>query len=65
MPEQLRGHVARIATDAAVARMRRTLRARPTPSRDDRRLFTKAAREAVAAEARRLRLLTEPGDALA
>ena len=41
--------------------MERTLRVRPTPSRDDRRLFTKAAREALIAEARRRR--NEPGAA--
>ena len=53
VPEQLREVVARIAADAAVAHIERTLRVRPTPSRDDRRLWTKAAREALIAEARR------------
>jgi hypothetical protein len=33
--------------------MQRTLRVRPTPSRDDRRLWTKAAREALIVEAKR------------
>ena len=53
VPEELREVVAQIAADAAVRHMERTLRVRPTPSRDDRRLFTKAAREALVAEARR------------
>ena len=55
VPEDLREVVARIAADAAVRHMERTLRVRPTPSRDDRRLFTKAAREALIAEAKRRR----------
>jgi hypothetical protein len=55
VPEDLPELVARIAADAAVKHMQRTLRVRPTPSRDDRRLFTKAAREALIAEARRRR----------
>jgi hypothetical protein len=55
VPEDLREVVARIAADAAVRHMQRTLRVRPTPSRDDRRLFTKAARAALVAEARRRR----------
>jgi hypothetical protein len=55
VPEALREVVARIAADAAVKHMQRTLRVRPTPSRDDRRLWTKAAREALVAEARRRR----------
>jgi hypothetical protein len=53
--EDLREVVARIAGDAAVRHMQRTLRVRPTPSRDDRRLWTKAAREALIAESRRRR----------
>ena len=53
VPADLREVVARIAADAAIRHMQRTLRVRPTPSRDDRRLFTKAAREAMLAEARR------------
>ena len=59
VPEDLREVVASIAADAAVTHMQRTVRVRPTPSRDDWRLFTKAAREALIAEARRRR--TNPG----
>jgi hypothetical protein len=55
VPEDLREVVARIAANAAIRHMQRTLRVRPTPSRDDRRLFTKAAREALVAEAKRRR----------
>ena len=55
VPEDLREVVARIAADAAVRHMQRTLRVQPTPSRDDRRLFTKVARAALVAEARRRR----------
>src|SRR5690606_3561298 len=39
--------IARIATDAALKHWTRTRTSRPTPSRDDRRLFTKAAKEAL------------------
>lgn len=39
--------IAHIATDAALKHWRRTRTSRPCPSRDDRRLFTKAAKEAV------------------
>ena len=39
--------VAPVATAAALKHWRRTVKSRPTPSRDDRRLFTKAAKEAV------------------
>ena len=39
--------IARIATEAALKHWRRTRTSRPCPSRDDRRLFTKAAKEAV------------------
>ena len=53
VPEELREVVAQIAADAAIRHVERTLRVRPTPSRADRRLFTKAAREALIAEARR------------
>ena len=52
VPADLREIVARIADDAAVQHMQRTLRVRPTPSSDDKRLFTKAAMEALIAEAR-------------
>lgn len=44
--------IARIATDAALKHWQRTRTSRPTPSRDDRRLFTKAAKEAVRSYAR-------------
>jgi hypothetical protein len=59
VPEDLREVVARIAADAAVKHMQRTLRVRPIPSRDDRRPFTKAAREALVAEAKRRKAGTE------
>ena len=49
-----------IAADAAIGRMQRTLRVRPAPSRDDRRLFTQAARQALIAEAKRRRNEQEP-----
>ncbi len=44
--------IASIATDAALKHWRRTRTSRPCPSRDDRRLFTKAAKEAVRNHAR-------------
>ena len=44
--------IARIATDAALTHWQRTRTSRPCPSRDDRRLFTKAAKEAVRKHAR-------------
>jgi hypothetical protein len=53
VPGDLREVVAQIAADGAIRHVERTLRVRPTPSRDDRRLFTKAAREALVSEARR------------
>ena len=53
VPEDLGQVVAEIALDAAMRQIRRTLPVRPVPSRDDRRLFTKAARDAVRAEAAR------------
>lgn len=55
LPPHLRGRVAGIAADAAITQLRRTLRHRPGPSRDDRRLFTKVAREALRSHARRRR----------
>jgi hypothetical protein len=55
VPPDLGQAVAEIATDAALRQLRRTLPVRPTPSRDDRRLFTKAARDAIRAEATRRR----------
>jgi hypothetical protein len=53
VPEDLGQVVAEIALDAAMRQVRRTLPVRPVPSRDDRRLFAKAARDAVRAEAER------------
>lgn len=47
IPASLRKKVAQVAADAAVRQWERTARKRRTPSRDDRRLFTKAARDAV------------------
>jgi hypothetical protein len=38
----------------AERQLRRILRIRPVPTRNDRRVVTKAAREAAAAEVRRL-----------
>lgn len=55
MPPHLRDRVAGIAADAAITQLRRTVKHRPTPSRDDRRLFTKVAREALRSHARRRR----------
>jgi hypothetical protein len=55
VPPDLGQVVAEIALDAAMRQIRRTLPVRPVPSRDDRRLFTKAARDAVRAEAARRR----------
>ncbi|MCU0298534.1 MAG: hypothetical protein MUF33_08455 [Candidatus Nanopelagicales bacterium] len=51
VPPDLGQAVAEIALDAAMRQVRRTLPVRPVPSRDDRRLFTKAARDAIRAEA--------------
>lgn len=53
VPPDLGQVVAEIALDAAMRQIRRTLPVRPEPSRDDRRLFTKAARDAIRAEAAR------------
>jgi hypothetical protein len=53
VPPELREVVARVAADTAIGHVERTLRVRPTPSRSDRRLFTKAAREALVAQAKR------------
>ena len=52
IPRQYGEVIARIATDAALKHWNRTRVSRPTPSRDDRRLFTKAAKEAVRNHAR-------------
>lgn len=51
VPENMRNHVAKVAANAALKQWERTIRTRPTPSRDDRRLFTKAARDAVRRQA--------------
>ena len=53
--EELREVVAHIAADATIRHVERALRVRLTPSRSDRRLWTKAAREALVAEAKRRR----------
>lgn len=47
VPANLRNKLAKVAADAALKQWERTIRSRPNPSRDDRRLFTKAARDAV------------------
>ena len=49
VPREYGQIIARIATDAALKHWRRTRTSRPCPSRDDRRLFTKAAKGAVRA----------------
>ncbi len=51
--EEARQAVAAIAADAAVGQLQRIVRTRRPTTRDDRRLLTKVAREAVSAEARR------------
>ena len=53
LPEEVARRVAEIASDAAVKQLRRILSARSTPSRDDRRLLNKVAKEAVRAEGQR------------
>ena len=53
VPADLGQAVAEIALDAAMQHIHRTLPVRPNPSRDDRRLFTKTARDAIRAEAQR------------
>ena len=53
VPKEYGELIARVATAAALKHWRRTIKSRPTPSRDDRRLFTKAAKEAVRDLARR------------
>ncbi len=47
VPREYGEVIAQIATEAALKHWRRTRTSRPTPSRDDRRLFTKAAKEAL------------------
>lgn len=53
LPEEIGHQVAKIAADAATARLEKVLLHRPVPNRDDRRLLTKCAREAVRAGGRR------------
>lgn len=53
LPEEIGHRVAKIAADAATGRLEKVLLHRPVPNRDDRRLLTKCAREAVRAEGRR------------
>ena len=53
LPEEIGLEVAHIAADAATARLEKVLLHRPIPNRDDRRLLTKTAREALRAEGRR------------
>lgn len=53
VPREYGEVIARIATDAALKHWIRTRVSRPCPSRDDRRLFTKAAKEAVRAYSRK------------
>jgi hypothetical protein len=47
LPEDVGLEVAHIAADAATARLEKILMHRPVLTRDDRRLITNAAREAV------------------
>lgn len=47
VPREYGQIIAQVATAAALQHWRRTVKSRPTPSRDDRRLFTKGAKEAV------------------
>ncbi len=53
IPRSQGERIARIATEAALRQFSRTKTVRPYPSRDDKRLFTKVAKEAVRAEGRR------------
>lgn len=55
LPDELGHQVAKIAADAATARLEKVLLHRTVPNRDDRRLLTKTAREALRAEGRRSR----------
>lgn len=47
VPREIGEQLATIAADAATVRLEQILLRRPTPNRDDKRLLTKAAREAV------------------
>lgn len=51
VPPDLGLVVAEIATEAALKQLARIIPLRPNPNRDDRRLLTKAARDAIKAEA--------------
>ncbi len=57
IPRRQGERIARIATDAALRQFTRTRKVRPCPSRDDKRLFTKVAKEAIRDQATRT---TEP-----
>lgn len=54
IPVDLGAQLAEIAADAATARLERILLHRAVPTRDDRRLLTKVARDAVRVHTRRL-----------
>ena len=53
LPDEVGHQVAKIAADAATARLEKVLLHRAIPNRDDRRLLTKSAREALRADGRR------------
>jgi hypothetical protein len=53
LPDEVGHQVAKIAADAATARLAKVLLHRAVPTRDGRRLLTKSAREALPAEGRR------------
>ncbi len=53
VPPDLGHAIAEIALEAATRQLERTLRIRRTPNRDDRRVLTKVARDAIRAEAAR------------
>jgi hypothetical protein len=54
LPDEVGLRVAKIAADAAAARLEKVLLHRAVPNRDDKRLLTKVAREAVRTQARRV-----------
>ncbi len=58
--EEARQAVARMVADATVAHLERIARTEGRTTRDDRRLLTKVAREAVAGDARRRSSRTVP-----
>jgi hypothetical protein len=55
VPPDLGQAVAEMALDAATPQLERTLRLRRTPTRDDRRVLTKVAHDAIRVEAARRR----------